>query len=106
MLVELILREFAERFVSRGRLLYLGDTDEKFAYFDEEGLQELGVTLEPHGKIPDIILHDENRNWLVLIEAVTSHGPITPMRHEELKRLFGMSHASLVSSQHFLIVKL
>ncbi|GAC1356492.1 MAG: hypothetical protein NVSMB38_38050 [Ktedonobacteraceae bacterium] len=58
-LVELILREFAERFVPGGKLLYLGDTDEKFAYFDAEGLQELGVTLEPHGKIPDIILYDE-----------------------------------------------
>ena len=101
-LVELILREFAERFVPGGRLLYLGDTDEKFAYFDEEGLQALGVTLEPHGKIPDIILHDETRNWLVLIEAVTSHGPITPMRHEELKRLFGESHASLVFITAFL----
>lgn len=55
-LVELIIREFAERFVPGGRLLYLGDTDEKFAYFDEQGLAELGVTLEPHGNIPDIIL--------------------------------------------------
>ncbi|GAC1654592.1 MAG: BsuBI/PstI family type II restriction endonuclease [Ktedonobacteraceae bacterium] len=101
-LVELILREFAERFVPGGKLLYLGDTDEKFAYFDEEGLQELGVTLEPHGKIPDIILYDETRNWLVLIEAVTSHGPMTPMRHEDLKRLFGQSHAGLVFVTAFL----
>jgi len=82
--------------------LYLGDTDEKFAYFDGEGLQELGVTLEPHGKIPDVILYDETRNWLVLIEAVTSHGPITPMRHEELKRLFNQSHANLVFITAFL----
>ncbi len=101
-LVELILREFAERFFPGGKLLYLGDTDEKFAYFDAEGLQELGVTLEPHGKIPDIILHDETRNWLVLIEAVTSHGPITPMRYEELKRLFSQSGADLVFITAFL----
>ena len=101
-LVELILREFAERFVPGGKLLYVGDTDEKFAYFDAEGLQEIGVTLEPHGKIPDIMLYDEARNWLVLIEAVTSHGPITPMRHEELKRLFGQSRADLVFITAFL----
>jgi len=101
-LVELIIREFAERFVPDGRLLYLGDTDEKFAYFDEQGLAELGVTLEPHGNIPDIILYDETRNWLVLIEAVTSHGPMTPMRHEELKRIFGQSHAGLVFVTAFL----
>ncbi len=101
-LVELILREFAERFVPGGKLLYVGDTDEKFAYFDEQGLAEVGVTLEPHGKIPDIILHDETNNWLVLIEAVTSHGPITPMRQEELRRLFGQSHAGLVFVTAFL----
>ncbi len=101
-LVELILREFAERFVPGGKLLYLGDTDEKFAYFDVEGLQELGVTLEPHGKIPDLMLYDETRNWLVLIEAVTSHGPITPVRHEELKRLFDQSRADLVFITAFL----
>ncbi len=101
-LVELILREFTERFVPGGRLLYVGDTDEKFAYFDEQGLAEVGVTLEPHGKIPDIILYDETNNWLVLIEAVTSHGPITPMRQEELKRIFGQSHAGLVFVTAFL----
>lgn len=101
-LVELIIREFAERFVPGGKLLYLGDTDEKFAYFDKESLEALSITLEPHGKIPDVIIHDETRNWLLLIEAVTSHGPITPMRHEELKRLFGQSHAGLVFVTTFL----
>lgn len=101
-LVELIIREFAERFVPGGRLLYLGDTDEKFAYFDEEGLKALGVTLEPHGKIPDVILYDEARNWLVLIEAVTNHGPMTPKRLEELKGLFAQSHARLVFVTAFL----
>ena len=101
-LVELIIREFAERFVPGGKLLYLGDTDEKFAYFDKEGLKALGITLEPHGKIPDVIIHDETRNWLILIEAVTSHGPINPMRHEELKRLFGQANAGLVFVTTFL----
>lgn len=101
-LVELILREFAERFVPGGRLIYVGDTDEKFAYFDEEGMAGLGVALEPHGKIPDIILYDEARNWLVLVEAVASHGPITPLRREELKKLFEQSRAELVFVTAFL----
>ncbi len=101
-LVELLIREFCERFVSGGKLLYLGDTDEKFAYFDQEGLAELGVILEPHGKIPDVIIYDEARDWLVLIEAVTSHGPINPMRHEELKKLFSQSRAGLVFVTAFL----
>ena len=95
-LVEQIIKEFADRFVPGGKLLYVGDTDTKFAYFDAEGQRALGVELEPHGKMPDVIIHDERRNWLVLIEAVTSHGPIDPKRHAELVQLFSGSQAGLV----------
>ncbi len=49
-----------------------------------------------------MILYDESRNWLILIEAVTSHGPITPMRREDLKRIFGQSQAGLVFVTAFL----
>ena len=32
-----------------------------------------------------MVLYDEDRNWLYLVEAVTSHGPVTPKRVEELE---------------------
>ena len=35
-------------------------------------------------------------NWLFLIEAVTSHGPIDSKRHVELSALFANSTAGLV----------
>ena len=38
-----------------------------------------------HDKLPDIVLFDETRDWLFLIEAVTSHGPVSPKRHAELE---------------------
>lgn len=34
--------------------------------------------------------------WLLLIEAVTSHGPVDAKRHGELAALFGSSSAGLV----------
>ncbi len=71
-------------------------------YFDKEGLANLGVTIESHGKIPDVIIHYTEKNWLVLIEAVTSHGPIDGKRKDELKRLFSNSHAGLVFVTAFL----
>jgi type II restriction enzyme len=101
-LVEQVIKEFAERFVPGGKLLYVGDTDTMFAYFDAEGQRALGVNLEAHGKMPDVIIHDERRNWLVLIEAVTSHGPINPKRHAELTQLFSESQAGLVFVTAFL----
>lgn len=42
------------------------------------------------------MVHFSEKNWLVLIEAVTSHGPINPKRHGELKKLFKTSTAPLV----------
>ena len=37
---------------------------------------ELGIEVDEHGKMPDVVVFDRERGWLVLIEAVTSHGPV------------------------------
>ena len=87
-LVEKICNEFARRFIPGGIPLYVGDTAKKHTYFDEERLENLGVRLEPHGKIPDVVIYDEQRNWIFLIEAVTSHGPIDAKRRKELQKIF------------------
>jgi adenine-specific DNA-methyltransferase len=101
-LVEMICQEFAPRFTPGARLIYVGDTDEKFAYFNREHLAKLGVTVNLHGKMPDVILHHTTVNWLVLVEAVTSHGPINPKRRAELRTIFADSTAGLVFVTAFL----
>lgn len=95
-LIRAVVEKFAGRFTPGGRLLYVGDTGKKFAYFDEEAMGALGVEVDPHGKMPDAIIHEPERGWLVLLEAVTSHGPINPKRHGELERLFADAAAGLV----------
>jgi adenine-specific DNA-methyltransferase len=102
LLIRKVLEDFAERFTPGGRILHVGDTDEKFAYFDEPMLRSLGVVIDVHGKMPDAIIHYVDKNWLVLIEAVTSHGPVNPKRHAELARLFSSSTAGLVFVTAFL----
>jgi adenine-specific DNA-methyltransferase len=87
-LVKQLIDEFAARFTPGGEVLYVGDTDEKFAFFAEERLHALGVNVDAHGKMPDVIIYHTAKNWLVLIEAVTSHGPINPKRRSELAQLF------------------
>jgi adenine-specific DNA-methyltransferase len=101
-LVAQIIDEFAPRFTPGGTVLYVGDTDNKFAYFDITALAALGVEIETHGKMPDVILHYTDKNWLILIEAVTSHGPINPKRRDELKHLFHNSQAGIVYVTAFL----
>lgn len=82
-----IVEQFAPRFANGGQLLYLGDTAKKDLFLNEEGLQELGIPINQHSKLPDVVIYDSKRNWLFLIEAVTSHGPVSPKRMLELEQL-------------------
>ncbi len=101
-LVKAIVEQFCPRFTPDGVPIYIGDTAKKYALFDGEYLRGLGVVLEEHGKMPDVVVHFAAKNWLVLVEAVTSHGPIEPKRREELKTLFAGSLAGLVFVTAFL----
>ncbi len=101
-LVKKIIDEFCPRFTPGARVIYVGDTDKKWAYFDAELLTELGIIVEEHGKMPDVVVYHEEKEWLVLIEAVTSHGPVNPKRQIELKELFKSSRLGLVFVTTFL----
>lgn len=46
--------------------------------------------------MPGVIVYDPGRNWILLIKAVTSAGPIDGKRRKELKDLFKNGTASLV----------
>ena len=101
-LVKLIIAEFCPVFTPGGLIAYVGDTSKKWAYFDAGLLGRLGVEIEEHGKMPDVVVYHERKNWLVLIEAVTIHGPVNPKRRRELKDLFAGSKAGLVFVTAFL----
>jgi hypothetical protein len=95
-LIRAIIKNFAPRFAPGSVLVYAGDTGDKWGYFDAERLAELGVNVDSHGKMPDVVLHFTERNWLLLVESVTSHGPVDGKRHAELAKLFIGSKAGLV----------
>ena len=95
-LIKAIIERFAKQFVPGGVLIYAGDTGEKWGYFDQELLAKLGVEVDGHGKMPDVVLYYPDRAWLLLVESVTSHGPVDGKRHVELRRLFASSEAGLV----------
>ena len=80
-----VVTDFGPKFAPGAILLYLGDAANKLLHLDRERLVELGVPLTEHDKLPDLVLYDEERNRLFLIEAVTSHGPVSPKRVEELE---------------------
>lgn len=82
-----IVHDFAARFANNSIILYFGDTAKKDLYVDKKVLKEIGIPITQHSKLPDVVLFDRQKNWLYLIEAVTSHGPVTPKRIVELEEL-------------------
>ena len=95
-LIKAIIEHFCPAFAPGGVVLYIGDTENKFVHLETTALAALGVTIESAAKIPDVIVYDAKRNWLLLIEAVTSAGPIDGKRRNELKDLFVGCNAGLV----------
>jgi hypothetical protein len=95
-LIRAIIEDFAPRFAPGSVLVYAGDTGDKWGYFDKALLANLGVEVDAHGKMPDVVLHYTDKNWLLLIESVTSHGPVDGKRHAELAELFAGSKSGLV----------
>lgn len=63
---------------------------------NEKLLGEIGISINEHSKLPDIIIYDKQKNWLYLIEVVTSHGPLSSKRMMELELLFSQSSAGRV----------
>lgn len=86
-LQRLILEEFAPRFIENPVLIYMGDTAEKHLFIDEAALKSLFIPVTQHDKLPDVVLFSPKKKWIFFIEAVTSHGPISPKRHIELETM-------------------
>jgi hypothetical protein len=87
-LIKSVVEEFCPRFVPGGTVVYIGDAEDKFLHLDADYLGQLGVVIPAAAKMPDVVVHDSKRNWLLLIEAVTSAGPVDGKRRNELKGLF------------------
>lgn len=95
-LLKAMIEELCPAFTPGGQVVYIGDADAKLVHFDQTLLASLGVVLNGHGKLPDLVVYMPDNNWLVLMEAASSHGPVDAKRHLELAALFAGSTAGLV----------
>jgi hypothetical protein len=95
-LIKEMVEKFCPRWTPGGRILYVGDAGKEDPVFDNQGFEDLGVRLDKHGKLPDLVVYMADRNWLVLLEAASSHGPVDGKRHVELAKLFADCTAGMV----------
>lgn len=82
-----IIKELLPRFCTNAKLVYVGDTARKLLFIKEKMLENLNIPMTKHDKLPDVVLYDSDKKRLFLIEAVTSHGPISPKRLIELEEI-------------------
>jgi len=97
-----IIKELGPRFVPGATIVYVGDTAKKNIVCQTQLLTELGVSMTFHDKLPDVVLYWREKNWLVLVEAVTSHGPVSPKRYAEIEGMLASCSADRVYITAFL----
>ena len=95
-LIDAIIEVFRPRWYPSAAVLSLCDPEGQRIHHDAPALAALGLSIHSDAKLPDLILHDTTRHWLLLIEAVTSAGPVDGKRRKELKDLFAGCKAGLV----------
>lgn len=79
-----IIEQFLPVFGFGAELLYVGDTEKKNLLMDAERLASLKFFELKHDKLPDVVAYSSSKNWLYLIEAVTTANPITELRRKTL----------------------
>lgn len=97
-----IIEDFLPRYGYGSEVLYVGDTADKFLLHAKEKLASLAFFQLAHDELPDIVAYSREKNWLYLIEAVHSSGPINALRLEELRRLTKACSAGIVYVTAFL----
>lgn len=97
-----IIEDFLPRYGHGAEVLYVGDTSDKYLYLEKKKLEELNFFEISHEELPDVIAYSKKKNWLYLIEAVHSSGPISELRLIQLKKLTKDCKADIVYITAFL----
>jgi hypothetical protein len=95
-LIKAMVEEFCPRFIPGGEVLFIDDTDKALRDKAAPMLNKLNIVIPTHGKAPDLIVWNHDKNWLFLMEACSSHGPIDVTRKREIASLFGNANCPLV----------
>ena len=82
-----IIERFLAIFGFEAEVLYVGDTSSKFLFINRPKLTEIKYFELAHDQLPDVIAYSEKKNWLYLVEAVTTANPITELRRRTLLEL-------------------
>ena len=69
-----IINDFLPQFVRSPEVVYIADALARQLYKNNELMTELGLFALDHRLLPDVIVLDRERGWLIIIEAVATSG--------------------------------
>lgn len=84
-LIKAVIDQFFPRYTPGGTVCYRNDAGEKITEEENDYLSGLNLKLDAHGKMPDVIVHLKDKNWLAENPTHLIHfdgekflGPYTP----------------------------
>jgi hypothetical protein len=97
-----VITEFCSRFTPGGRLVHVGDGENRGSYINGDCLRSLGVAVRKVRQLPDLVVQVAEMNWLVLIQLASSQGPVNDKQLTQLSSLLGGRKLRLVFVSAFL----
>lgn len=100
-----IIEKFVPHIAPDSDLLYVKGTAKKDLYINKKDLKKLEIPIDEHSKLPDIILYDKKKKQLFLIEAITSHRPVSSKWIVEMEKMLKNCKAGKIYVTAFLDFK-
>lgn len=97
-----VIEIMLEKFAPGSQLVYTGDTETRAKFFDADLAKRLDLMPLFKEKMPDVVAWYPVKEWLFIIEAVTSTGHIGPSKKEHLEALLGNRKSNTVFVTAFL----
>ena len=81
-----VVEIFGHAFMSKPQIVYLGDTAPRKGHQNRTLMRKLNLPIDTAASLPDVILLSEPEHHLVIIEVVTSSGPVNSIRLKQLEK--------------------
>lgn len=101
-----IVEDIFEKNYPSFEIVYIGDTAEKDLFVNTSICSVIGLNVDVHTKIPDVIGYVADTKTILLFEAVASSGPIDELRKKELLDIFSNWKGNIEFGTVFLHTKL
>ena len=80
-----VVETLAPAILTSPTVVYLGDTAPRAGYQDRALMRRLNLPIDLTESLPDVVVYSVEDNRLLVVEAVTSTGPIDTTRLEQLR---------------------